>query len=210
MSSFLRPLTKSSASATRGARISAPIRSFHSPFAVLGPAHKTQQNVDVTNPYTIYEKQYDFSPEPVATSSGTRTYVVSQPDASASHYEVPSGAYPTSSPYVSYAPAEAPSFKGAQVSSTSSSLLAHEFTTSNRAVPYHLGGVGESSAIRYATAPGEMGKKGGSNGGLGMMDWKGVVKGGGELDERNLPPDDPRVVEKFAKAGLDEAWKLRR
>lgn len=221
MSSFLRPLARSSATAARtasSARQYAPIRSFHSPFVVLGQARapKAQQSQSQpteaqTNPFTVYEKQYDFSYEPLTTSFGNRTYVVSQPDASASHYEVPSGAYPTSSPYVNYAPTtETPNYKDAQVSSTSSSLLAHEFTT--RAVPHHYGGIGASSAIRHGIAPGEMGEQGGSFDGVGMMDRKGVVypQKGYELAERNPPPDDVKVAEMYSKAGVGGAWKLRK
>ncbi|KAJ3572561.1 hypothetical protein NP233_g3013 [Leucocoprinus birnbaumii] len=217
MSSFLRPLAKSTTTAARIIRQNAPIRSFHSPYVVLGQARSSnasatpsQQQGQETSRFT-YEKQYDFSYEPLTTSFGNRTYVVSQPDASASHYEVPSGAYPTSSPYVNYAPAkEAPNYNAAQVSSTSASLLAHELTT--RAVPCHFGGVGASAAIRYAMAPGEMGEMGGSYGGMGMMDSKGVVTPREDFDlgERNPPPDMKGVAEMYSKAGLDEAWKLRK
>lgn len=211
MSSFLRPFAQCSAAVARNTRQYAPIRAFHSPYVALGQAQtprkaQSQQPEAQANPFAIYEKQYDFSYEPLTTSFGNRTYVVSQPDASASHYEVPSGAYPTSSPYVNYAPSEAPNYKDAQVSSTSSSL-AHEFTT--RAVPHHFGGVGASSAVRHATAPGEMGEKGGSFGGLAMMDWEGFTPGEGELAERNPPPDGA-AAEMFSKAGVDGAWKLRK
>lgn len=210
MSSFLRTLAKSSTVVARSARQHAPIRSFHSPYVVLGQtsrkAQVQQPQPEAANPFAIYEKQSDFSHEPLTPSAGNRTYVVSQPDASASHYEVPSGAYPTSSPYVNYAPAEAPNYKDAQVSSTSSGP-AHEFTT--RAAPQHFGGVGASSAIRHATAPGEMGEKGGSFGGLSMMDKEGCTPGEGELAERNPPPDGD-AAERFSKAGVDGAWKLRK
>lgn len=207
MSALLRPLAKVPSTVARSAR-QTPIRSFHSPYAVLGQTPRKVQpqssQSEAANSFTVYEKQSDFSSEPIASSEGNRTYVVSQPDASASHYEVPSGAYPTSSPYVNYAPTDAP--KDAQVSSTSSST-AHEFTT--RAVPQHQGGVGASSAIRYKTAPGEMGEQGGSFGGLGMMDREGVTPGEGELGERNPQPDSD-VAKKFSKAGVDGAWKLRK
>ena len=80
----------------------APIRLFHTPFVALNQSHvqqAQQQKAEAqTTPFT-YEKHYDVSYEPLATSSGHRTYVVSQPDMSARYYEVPSGAYPTSSPY---------------------------------------------------------------------------------------------------------------
>jgi len=75
-----------------------PVRAFRSPFAAL----------NVSNPLTtpppaatsVYEKQDDNSSEPHVSSSGTRTYVVSEPDPSNAPYQVPSGAYPTSTPYV--------------------------------------------------------------------------------------------------------------
>jgi len=47
----------------------------------------------------VYEKQDDSSSEPHLSSSGTRTYVVSEPDPSNTPYQVPSGAYPTSAPF---------------------------------------------------------------------------------------------------------------
>lgn len=44
--------------------------------------------------------------------SGTRTYVVSEPDPANTPYEVPSGAFPTSAPYKSYTATEAPQNAG--------------------------------------------------------------------------------------------------
>jgi len=71
-----------------------PIRTLHTPFEQLH-VRKTEAQ---TTPLT-YEKQYDFSYEPLAISYGDHTYVVSQPDTTVRHYEVPCGAYPISSPY---------------------------------------------------------------------------------------------------------------
>jgi len=96
---------------------------------------------------------------------------------------------------------------GAQYSSTSADLLAHGFTT--RAARHHTGGVGESSALRYKSAPGEMGAKGGGYGGAGLVDAAGTQEGTGTLGDRNPPPDG-NVAEKFSKAGVDGAWKLRK
>ncbi|KAG6373440.1 hypothetical protein JVT61DRAFT_6593 [Boletus reticuloceps] len=76
----------------------AQIRAFHSPFVVLNATN----HLNTTPPSTaapIYEKQHDSSPEPHLSSSGTRTYVVSEPDPSNTPYQVPSGAYPASAPY---------------------------------------------------------------------------------------------------------------
>ncbi|PPQ96236.1 hypothetical protein CVT26_005563 [Gymnopilus dilepis] len=132
------------------------VRAFHSPFAVLGRSPlTTPTNKDIVNQY---EKHYDQPSEPLSTSGGYRTYVVSEPDASYKHYQVPAGAYPTSEPYVNFSATAAPDVTGAQYSSTGSNLLAHEFTT--RRVPQNAGGVGESSAVRFRSAPGEMGARG--------------------------------------------------
>jgi len=69
-------------------------RSFHTPLAILANSH-------LKPPPTTshYEKQYDHPPEPTSSQFGYRTYVVSEPDASTKHYQVPAGAYPTSAPY---------------------------------------------------------------------------------------------------------------
>jgi len=50
---------------------------------------------------------------------------------------------------------------------------------------------------------------GGSFGGVAMMDWNGFTPGEGELAERNPPPDGD-AAEMYSKAGVDEAWKLRK
>jgi len=113
------------------------------------------------------------------TSSGRRTYVVSEPDASFKHYAVPAGAYPTSSPYVPFAATEAPSYAQEDVSSTAADLLAHPFTT---------------RAAAAESVPGAMGKRGGSY--------------PARLAERNGQPDGP-VAEKFSKGGVQNAWKMR-
>lgn len=187
---------------------SSSLRQFHSPFVIL------KDNSPLTSPpspsssvSSVYEKQFDSSPEPVRSPSGRRTYVVSEPDTSSKYYEVPSGAYPTSAPYVNFTSTEAPDTNGAQVSSTSSALLAHKQTI--RTVPQNRSGVGESAAVRYAEAPGEMGKRGGSHGGLGLMDKKGTVAGEFPGTDRNPPPIG-QVGEAFGRKGLDDAWKQRK
>lgn len=152
------------------------VRAFHSPFAVLGTSPLSPSSS------SYYEKQVDYSPEPFPSHSGNRTYVVSQPDAADSHYAVPSGAYPTSVPYVNFTPTQPPNTHAAQISSTSSDQLAHPFTT--RAAPQHTGGVGESAAVRYASAPGEMGARGGGYGGQALVDTKGTTPGQGALADR--------------------------
>jgi len=136
---------------------------------------------------SLYEKQHDHSPEPQVSSAGTRTYVVSEPDPANTPYAVPYGAYPTSAPYVNFkSTPEAPNPEGKH-SSTSTSLP-HLFTT--RAVPRNAAGVGESAAVRYREAPGEMGRRGGGYGGLRLMDESGThQKGAVELPDRKSSPD---------------------
>lgn len=102
MSSFLRPFAQRSAVATRRIKQCATTRAFHSPFVALNQAqtsHKAQPHAQATT--FAYEKQYDFSYEPLSSGTpfGNQIFVVSQPDASARHYEVPSGVYPVSLPY---------------------------------------------------------------------------------------------------------------
>jgi hypothetical protein len=101
----------------------------------------------------------------------------------------------------------APDTHGAQVSSTSSTPLAHKQTI--RTVPQNRSGVGESAAVRYAEAPGEMGERGGGHGGLGLMDKEGTVAAELPGTDRNPPPIGD-VGEKFGRMGLDGAWKARK
>jgi len=75
-------------------------RSFHTPFAVLGNSSLTAPATNTIASH--YEKQYDHPPEPTTSHSGYRTYVVSEPDASTRHYQVPAGAYPTFAPYINF------------------------------------------------------------------------------------------------------------
>ncbi|KAJ3732152.1 hypothetical protein DFJ43DRAFT_1075837 [Lentinula guzmanii] len=179
-------------------------RSFHSPFAVLGTTHSSPPSIAST--VNAYEKQVDSSPEPILSSGGQRTYVVSEPDPANTPYQVPAGAYPTSLPYVNFTATEAPNQEG-HMSSTSSSF-AHPVLT--RAVPQNEGGVGESSAVRHATAPGSMGQRGGSHGGAGLADEQSTQAGKGSLGDRNPPPIESEVVEKFSKMGVKDAWKARK
>lgn len=72
---------------------------------------------------------------------------------------------------------------GAQISSTSTTLLAHPKIT--RAAPQHEGSVRERVAVRSAAGPGAMSKRGGGYGGLALMDKRGRKAGEGELAERN-------------------------
>ena len=90
-------LTKNSHVVKRAARpMLALARPFHSPFTVLGNSPLRSP----PSPNVTYEKQLEHSSELL---SGTRTYVVSEQDASHKFYEVPSGAYPISAPYANFA-----------------------------------------------------------------------------------------------------------
>ncbi|KAI0783573.1 hypothetical protein C8Q75DRAFT_782485 [Abortiporus biennis] len=180
-------------------------RSFHSPFAVLSssPLESPPSSNSNVSPINL-EKQMDYTLEPFH-SSGANVYVVSEPDPLNSPYQVPSGAFPTSAPYVNYPTTEAP--KQSPRSSTSSSF-AHPYTTTH--VPRNDSGVMESSAIRFSEAPGEMNARGGSHGGLGLMDEASTTQPVGELPNVNPSPDDPKVAEKFSSLGVDKAWKERK
>jgi len=182
-----------------------PVRFFHSPFVTL---NSTSSPLRSSAASTHYEKQHDHSPDPKTSHSGTQTYVVSEPDPAHTPYEVPSGAYPTSAPYVNFTTTESPDTKDAPLSSTSSQP-AHPYAT--RAVPHNESGVGQSAAVRNAQAPGEMGQKGGTDGGTDMMSMQGTEKkGDATLADRNAQPNSAGVAGKFSKLGVDEAWKHRK
>lgn len=213
MSSALRSLSKHSRTLSRSiaAANTAPSRAFHSPFAVLSSAQPSHAPPPPSQPTSaLYEKQAEHTTNPTLSYAGTRTYVVSEPDPRApSHYGVPHGAYPTTAPYVSYAPTEAPT-TGPR--SAASPDLAHPVTT--RAAPQNptgandAAGIQESAAVRFREAPGATAA--GSDGGLGLMDKATRKPGEGELASRNPQPDDPAVAEKFSKLGVDNAWKERK
>ncbi|KAF9048471.1 hypothetical protein BJ165DRAFT_1459926 [Panaeolus papilionaceus] len=210
-SSALRSVAKASSSAIAPKNT----RAFHSPYAVLGTSPLTSSSSTSSTSYQAavdhYAKSYEHPVESSMSSRGLyRTYVVSEPDDSSRHYQVPAGAYPTSAPYMNFASTSAPAqLLEEELSSTSADQVAHTFTT--RATRQHRGGIGASSSIRFRSAPGEMGVRGGSNSGATMMDKEGTVDGplGNRLAERNPPPDTPSVAEKFSKAGVQDAWKLR-
>jgi hypothetical protein len=125
-------------------------RSFHSPYVVLRDSRLPTATLLASSAVSsMNEKQHDHSAEPFLTHSGTRTYVVSQPDASSKHYQVPSGAYPTTAPYVSSAASEASS--------------------------RNEGGIEENPAVRFETAPAETG----GITGIGQGDGPGLRDSGG-------------------------------
>ncbi|KAG1750739.1 hypothetical protein EDB19DRAFT_1676690 [Suillus lakei] len=199
-SKHVRPLSQPSK-----AYIVALGRSFHSPFVVLDSPLTSPASKMSPMSASLYEKQHDHSPEPQISSAGTRTYVVSEPDPANTPYAVPSGAYPTTAPYVNFKPTDAPNPEGKH--SSSSASLPHPYTT--RAVPQNADGIGESASVRYGEAPGEMGRRGGSHGGLDLMDESGTHKGAAELPDRNPSPDSD-VALRWSKLGVEDAWKKRK
>jgi len=201
IASHSRPLTRTINGVSSNAH-----RAFHSPFAVLSTSSPlTSPPAPSSNAGPLYEKQHDHSPEPQLNPTGNRTYVVSAPDPSNTPYEVPSGAYPTSAPYQNYTRTEPPESRPRASTSPS---FAHPTLTQN--VPRNDSGVKESAAVRFREAPGELHQKGGSNGGLGLMDAKTTIPGKGELASRNPAPDRPEVAERFSALGNDKAWKERK
>lgn len=196
-------------SATRALRstlIKKPrVRSFHSPFAALSSSSSPLTKPPAADPASVYEKQHEPSADPHVSHTGARTYVVSQPDPADTPYAVPSGAYPSSAPYQNPAAVEEPG----ETAHSSTSASAAQPATTNR-VPRNDEGVGESAAVRHREAPGGMGRRGGSNTGLNLMDAETTKPGpDGELAERNPPPLQAKA-EHFSKKGVDDAWKERK
>lgn len=136
----------------------APVRAFHSPFVVLSPSNRLTTPSPSTVP-PIYEKEDDSSSEPHLSSSGTRTYVVSEPDPSNTPYHVPSGAYPASASYVNYNSTATTNPKTPYHAASSS--IPHPHTT--HTTFQHETSVGGSAAVRSAEDPGEIGRTVGNN-----------------------------------------------
>ena len=108
--------TTRSLAAVRAFRVQQPSRGFHSPFAVLRaagtPLTSSPTSSSTTSPIDdappTYEKQADSTSEPHITSSGAKTYVVSEPDPSNKAYEIPYGAYSTTAPYANMTSKDTP------------------------------------------------------------------------------------------------------
>ncbi|EPQ54187.1 hypothetical protein GLOTRDRAFT_139550 [Gloeophyllum trabeum ATCC 11539] len=190
MSAF-RVLSKHSRSLSR----SLAARSFHTPFVALSESPLTAPPPPTSNVSGIYEKNIEYNSEPTPSANGSYHYVVSQPDPSNTPYAVPSGAYPTSAPYVNYTATERPEVLDQPKSSTSPNP-AHP--TLSRAVPRNDSGVQESAAVRHENNP---------NKGTELMD-KSSTQGSNNLQERNPPPIQD-VGEKFGSMGVKDAWKAR-
>lgn len=130
MSSTIRALA-----AIPAFRVQRSSRAFHSPFVALKavtPLTSSPATSPVNDKPQMYEKQADLTSEPHTTSSGTRTYVVSEPDPLKKAYEVPYGAYSTTAPYANVASTENPKNpEGRQGPKT----LSHPYPASGRAAP---------------------------------------------------------------------------
>jgi hypothetical protein len=209
---MLRQLAKT-ATTTVARQSQSQTRAFHSPFAVLSKSPSTPLTTTANTTSNYYEKALESSPDPLTNPNSTRTYVVSSPDPSNTPYEVPSGAYPNASPYENpprVVAANGEDFLNTNPSSTSVSP-AHPTTTSTTAgmVDRNDVGVGESSAVRFRSAPGEMGKRGGGSYGEGLGDEETTVRNSSKVGERNPPPLS-KEAEGWSKGGLKDAWKKRK
>ena len=79
-----------------------------------------------------YEKELETSSEPFTTHSGTRSYVVNEPDPADSKYEIPTGAYHSTASYQKLEEVKYEGYggeRGVKERSSSSSELAHPVTT---------------------------------------------------------------------------------
>ena len=79
-----------------------------------------------------YEKELETSSEPFTTHSGTRSYVVNEPDPADSKYEIPTGAYHSTASYEKVEEVRYEGFggeKGVREGSSTSSEVAHPVTT---------------------------------------------------------------------------------
>ncbi|EJU05126.1 hypothetical protein DACRYDRAFT_14186 [Dacryopinax primogenitus] len=185
--------------AARRPLAAASLRTFTSSTTPWAPSPTSPLQEPIASFHNIYAKD-DHTYEPVP--AGTTHYVVSQPEHKNTPYDVPAGAFPTSSPYDLYASTQKPQFSG-QPSSTSSTA-AHPNTTNRVPRVEDTYPYGSSSAVRHNDAPGEMAK--GSGKGVHLSEGVRVTPGtGGELASRNGWPSEEQ-----GKAGLDEAGKMRK
>ena len=86
-----------------------------------------------------YEKELETSSEPITTFSGTRSYVVNEPDPEDAKYQIPTGAYHSTAPYEKPQGVRYGELREKEGSSTSSEL-AHPVTTGR--VPRREAGAG--------------------------------------------------------------------
>jgi len=158
----------------------------------------------------------EYPDGPLTTARSSTGYVHATPDATttAQEYDTPGTAYPTAYPYSDTPRAVQPNdprlaalSNSRQNPSSTSASPAHPLLT--KKVPTNESGIGESAAVRFRSAPGEMGARGGGDGGLGLMDKAGMKKGEmGELEDINRPPIQEIAVE-IGRKGLG-GWKERK
>jgi len=131
-----------------------------------------------------YEKELETSSEPFTTHSGTRSYVVNEPDPADSKYEIPTGAYHSTA---SFEKSEEVKYEGGVgEGSSTSSETAHPVTT--KRVPRLEKGVGASAGVGSGSSPGEIRQKGGGDGGSELMDKEGTKEGVDWVLESEPPP----------------------
>lgn len=107
----------------------------------------------------VYQKEHETSPEPITTLSGTRSYVVTEPDPAGSKYEIPTGAYHSTAPY-----------KGLEAGNSSNSEVVHPVIP--KRMPKQGGAVGQGASVGdvgVGSAPGQIIGKASRSGGLGLM-----------------------------------------
>jgi hypothetical protein len=204
----MRQFARQTRSIVRAPAAAPRTRSIHSAFTVLGNSNSYTPPPPPGHPATSPLEQHgQHSPDSQFSRDAGTVYVVSRPDPADAHYDVPLGAFPTSAPYVQFTPSEKPDVVLKDAYSSTSPNPPHPTLT--KAVPHNASGVGESAAVRHTAAPGELHQRGGSYGGLDMMDAKGTKAGEGQLADRNPPPIQD-YGEKTGRLGLENAWKERK
>jgi hypothetical protein len=174
--------------------------------------HRAAKESKLESPPAASSTVSDILDAPESTDRGP-SHVQTSTSPSDRGYAVPPGPYPTSAPYENFPSASRPEVLDRPISSTSPNR-AHP-TLSNK-VPRNEsgvltpGGIGASSAVRHADAPGEMGAVGGGRGGAGIQDPEGTKPGEqGELPDVNDVPLFENT-EKLAKKGVKEGWTERK
>ncbi|KAI5981490.1 hypothetical protein EDC04DRAFT_1975576 [Pisolithus marmoratus] len=177
------------------------MRAFHSPFVALKATSQSPLTSSPAPSATIspisaslssYEKEVDDNAsEPHVSSAGTRTYVVSEPDPSNTAYEVPMVPTPPLPPTSITHSQMHPRIQ--RVNTAPRATQPHPYNKCP-CRPQNEYGIGESAAVRNAEAPGEMGRRGGSYGGLGLMDEKTSTPGGPVASSLGIKITNSRFV----------------
>ena len=128
-----------------------------------------------------YEKDLETSSEPFTTHSGTRSYVVNEPDPADSKYEIPTGAYHSTASFEKLDEVKYEGYggeRGVREGSSTSSDVAHPVTTKRvLARAGGVGGAGGSAGVGSGALPGETRQRRGGDGGSGVMDKEGTKEG---------------------------------